>query len=111
MPMVSRQMDPGISVIAMTGRLVFGREVDQLETLVHESLKQGRTKLVFDLSGLDYADSSGIGAIVSCLTEIKKSGGELRVACLNSRIQRLFKISGVDQILAVFPTVAEAAVG
>jgi anti-anti-sigma factor len=104
-------MDPGISVITMSGRLVFGREVDQLENLVHESLKQGRTKLVFDLSGLDYADSSGIGAIVSCLTEIKKSGGDLRVAGLNSRIQRLFKISGVDQILPVFPTVAEAAVG
>jgi len=110
MPMVSRQMDPGISVIAMSGRLVFGREVDQLESLVHDSLKQGRRKLVFDLSGLDYADSSGIGAIVSCLTEIKKSGGDLRVAGVNSRIQRLFKISGVDQILAVFPTVAEATV-
>jgi anti-anti-sigma factor len=104
-------MEPGISVISMSGRLVFGREVDQLESLVRDSIKQGRMKLVFDLSGLDYADSSGIGAIVSCLTELKKSGGELRVAGVNSRIQRLFKISGVDQILAVFPTVAEAAVG
>jgi len=111
MPMVSRQIDPGTSVIAMSGRLVFGREADQLESLVHESLQQGRRKLVLDLSSLEYADSSGIGAIVSCLTEIKKSGGELRVAGVNPRIQRLFKISGVDQIVAVFPTVAAAAVG
>jgi anti-sigma B factor antagonist len=107
--MVSSQIEPGITVITMSGRLVFGREVEQLESLVNGSLQQGRNKLVFDLSGLDYADSSGIGAIVSCLTVIKKAGGQLRIAVANPRIQRLFKISGVDQILSVFPTVAEAA--
>ena len=98
-------------MIAISGRLVFGREVDRLETVVNELLKAGQTKFVFDLSALDYVDSSGIGTIVSCLTHIKQGGAELRTAGANPRIQRLFTMTGVDKLLAFYPTVAEATAG
>jgi anti-sigma B factor antagonist len=109
MPIESRILDPGVAVIAISGRLVFGREVEQLETVVIDLLKQGPMKFVFDMSSLDYVDSSGIGTIVACLTNIKKSGKELRMAGANPRIQRLFSMTGVDKLLAQYPTVAEAA--
>jgi anti-sigma B factor antagonist len=108
MPIVSRQIEPGIEVIAVSGRLVFGREVELLESAVDGVIRKGKARLVFDLTALDYVDSSGIGAIVKCLTDVKKAGSELRVAGLNPRIRKLFQISGVDQILSVFPTLADA---
>jgi anti-sigma B factor antagonist len=111
MPIESRKMDTRVALIAVSGRLVFGREVERLETVVKDLLKQGQVKLVFDLSALDYVDSSGIGTIVSCLTDIKKAGGELRAAGANPRIQRLLTITGVDKLLALYPTVAEATAG
>jgi anti-sigma B factor antagonist len=111
MPIESRKMDPGVTVIKISGRLVFGREVDKLETTITDLLKQGQAKVVFDLSALDYVDSSGIGTIVSCLTQIKKAGSELRTAGANPRIQRLFSMTGVDKLLTLYPTVAEAAAG
>ena len=111
MPIESRQTETGVPVVALSGRLTFGRETERLEALVKEYLAQGRGKMVFDLSALDYTDSSGIGALVSCLTQIRKSGGDLRLAGVNARIQRLFKMTGVDQLLALYPTVTEAAAG
>lgn len=66
---------------------------------------------MFDVTALDYVDSSGIGTIVSCLTHIKKAGSELRTAGANPRIQRLLTMTGVDKLLAQYPTVAEAAAG
>jgi anti-sigma B factor antagonist len=109
MPIESRNLDPGVAVITISGRLVFGREVERLETVVNDLIKQGQSKFVFDVSTLDYVDSSGIGTIVSCLTHIKKAGSELRTAGANSRIQRLFTVTGIDKLLAQYPTVAEAA--
>jgi anti-sigma B factor antagonist len=111
MPIESRKLDPGVAVIKISGRLVFGREVDGLEAAVNDLLKQGQSKFVFDLSALDYVDSSGIGTIVSCLTHIKKAGSELRTAGANPRIQRLFTMTGVDKLLTLYATVAEAAAG
>jgi len=88
-----------------------GKEVDRLETTVTGMVGSGARKFVFDLAGLDYADSAGIGTFVACLTQIKKSGGEMRVAGANQRVSRLFQMTGVDHLLAMYPSVAEAAAG
>jgi anti-sigma B factor antagonist len=112
MPIESKQLAPGVVVIAVSGRLVMGKEVERMETVVKELVADGQKKLfVFDLSVLDYADSSGIGTFVSCLTTIKKSGSEMRLAGANARIQRLFTLTGVDHLMSLFPTVAAATAG
>ena len=102
-------MEPGIAVVEISGRLVMGKEVGRLESLVKEQIEQGQRKFVFDLTPLEYTDSTGIGSLVTCLTAIRKSGGELRMAGVNERIQRLFQITGVNHLMAVYPTVAAAA--
>ena len=102
-------MEPGLVVLEISGRLVMGKEVGRLEAVVKEQIEKDQKKFVFDLSNLEYTDSSGIGSLVSCLTAIRKSGGELRMAGVNERIQRLFQITGVNHLMAVYPTVAAAA--
>jgi len=111
MPIDAKQTESGIVVIAISGRLTFGREAERLESLVAESLKAGKTRFVFDVSALDYVDSSGIGTIVSCLTQVKKSGADLRVAGASARIKRLFSMTGVDKLLPMYESVAEASAG
>lgn len=89
-----------------------GKEIARLEETVKGLVEAGQNKVfVFDLSTLDYADSSGIGTFVSCLTSIKKSGAQMRMAGVNARIQRLFTLTGVDHLMSLFPTVDAAAAG
>jgi len=111
MPLETKQLDSGVTVVTVSGRLVLGKEVDKLESSVSGLVMQGARKFVFDLAALDYADSAGIGAFVSCLTQIKKSGGEMRVAAANQRVGRLFHVTGVDHLMPLYATVAEAAAG
>ena len=111
MTVQTRQMEPGIAVVTISGRLVLGRELDQLTVVVQTLLDQQQKKIVFDISGMDYLDSAGIGTLVSCVTQIKKSGGTLRLAGANARVQKLLKMARVEDILSVYPTVAEAAAG
>jgi len=97
-------------VVALSGRLVLGKDLDRMETAVKGLVAAGQKRIVFDLSTLDYADSAGIGTMVSCLTHIKKAQGELRVAGANARVARLFKLTGIDHLLALYASVSEAAV-
>ena len=109
MPVETKQLESGTAVIVVSGRLVLGREVERMESLVKGLLAQGARKFIFDLASLDYADSAGIGTFVACLTEIKKNGGEMRLAAANARVGRLFQLTGVDHLMPMYPSVAEAA--
>jgi anti-anti-sigma factor len=109
MPVETKQMGSGVTLITVSGRLVLGKEVERLETVIKELTKDACGRVIFDLSALDYADSAGIGTFVACLTHIKKAGGEMRMAGVNARIRKLFQLTGIDHLLALFPTVAEAS--
>lgn len=109
MPIEMKQLDSGIAVVTVAGRLVLGKDEERLESITGDLIKQGQKKFVYDISALDYADSSGIGTLVSCLTNIKKAGGEMRMAGANSRMMRLFQMTGVHSLISLYPTVAAAA--
>jgi anti-anti-sigma factor len=111
MPIETKQLDSGIAVVTIAGRLVLGKDEEFLETVTGELIKQGQKRFVFDISTLDYADSSGIGTLVACLTNIKKAGGDLRMAGATARMMRLFQMTGVHALISLYPTVAAAAEG
>ena len=98
-----------ITVLTLTGEitlddgdLVFGRYVDQV-------LARKRVKILVDLAGVTYIDSSGIGMMVAELRLARKHGGDMRLMRLTSRGQRLFALLKLrstfetfeDEVLAV----------
>jgi len=109
MPIEMKQLDSGIAVLTISGRLVLGKDEERLEAVTGELLQQGQKSFVFDISALDYADSSGIGTLVACLTHIRKAGGELRMAGANARMLRLFQMTGVESLMSLYPTLAAAS--
>jgi anti-anti-sigma factor len=109
MPIEMKRLESGIAVVSISGRLVLGKDEDHLESITGDLIKQGQKKFVYDISALDYADSSGIGSLVACLTDIRKAGGDLRMAGANARMMRLFQMTGVQSLLSLYPSVAAAA--
>jgi len=71
------------------------------------SSKTAKT-FILDCSEVSYIDSSGIGAIVSTHTTCVNSGRRLALAGLTDRIRAFMKVSWVENILSIYPTVKEA---
>lgn len=97
---VERQMD-GVTVLALTGQmlladgdLVFGRRIRDL-------VDRGRVRIVIDLGGVTYIDSSSVGMLVGKLKSVRENGGDIRLLHVTTRGQRLF---GMLKILTVFET-------
>jgi anti-sigma B factor antagonist len=108
----TRQLQPDIVVVEITGRITIGRECKQLEwaidTLVREKQQK---KVIFDLTGVTHIDSTGIGIIVMAAGQLKAAGGELRLAGAGDHVEKVLKLTSIDKLVTSNPTVAEAAVG
>lgn len=57
------------------------------------------SRLVFDLSGLSFMDSSGIGMMIGRYKTMMKRGGSIAVRAGNSQVDRLMELSGLYQII------------
>jgi anti-anti-sigma factor len=108
MAVESKRLESGVSVITISGRLALGGETEKLEAAVSALVASDQKKVVLDITALDYIDSSGIGMLVSCLTKVKKAGGDFKLVGANARIRRIFAMTGVETMMPMFATLAEA---
>ncbi|MGA2353933.1 MAG: STAS domain-containing protein [Terriglobales bacterium] len=105
----TKQVQPDIVVLELTGKITLGRQCKQLEWAVENLVGEGRKKLIFDFSGVTSVDSTGIGIIVMSAGQVKKAGGELRVAGATEHIEQVLKTTNIHQIIALHPSAAAAA--
>jgi anti-sigma B factor antagonist len=103
----SRQTDSGITVLAPSGRLdVVGAPA--LKEAVSEAMKNGHPRLVIDMEGVTFVDSSGLGSVVSALKQVRTSKGDLRLAAPNQQVRVVLELTTLDRVFPYFATVEEA---
>ena len=105
---VSKRTNDGIPVIDLTGRLVFGDETKVLRQVVKDAIEQGDANIVLNLSDLAYVDSGGIGTLVGLYTSARAAGGDLKLACPNSRVQHVLEITRLLSVLSVHASEEQA---
>lgn len=64
--------------------------------------------LILDLTEVPYMDSAGMGAIINYYVSCQRHGRRLVVAGVNTRVMELFKMTKVDALLTLAPTLADA---
>jgi anti-sigma B factor antagonist len=106
-----QQLDSTSSLIALRGKLLLGPGCKQLETLIPDLLAAGSTTLVFDLSELTHIDSTGIGRFIDTYGRLKKAGGGMRLAGASGVVRESFRITKLDTVFTLYPTVEAACAG
>jgi anti-sigma B factor antagonist len=73
-----------------------------------EHILQGRHRLVIDLGGVSFMDSTGLGVLVGRLKLVRVKNGTLRLVCSSERILKVFSITGLDKVFQIFASVDDA---
>ena len=107
----TRHVEPDIVVLELLGRITMGNDCRQVEWTTKKLLDESRKKVIFDLTGITHVDSTGIGIIVTVAGQMKKAGGELRVAGANQHVEQILRMTAVDRIVGLHPTAGAAAAG
>ena len=65
-------------------------------------------KVILNFSGVNFMDSSGIGAVLGRYKKISNKGGHLFIAEPNKNVNRIFELAGLYKIIKNYSTVDEA---
>jgi anti-sigma B factor antagonist len=69
---------------------------------------KGTAHLVVDMDRLGFMDSTGLSVLVEVHRRLNGRGGTLALAKPQPIVAKVLAISGLDQVLAVYPSVAQA---
>jgi anti-sigma B factor antagonist len=110
-------VDLSLSESVVGSQLVVGvrGEVDlhsaaELRDRLMSSLAQTNSAVVVDLSQLDFIDSTGLGALVAGRNHAAETNSTFRLVCSSERLLKLFRITGLDTIFDIYPTLDAATV-
>ena len=88
-----------VTVLDLDGKITIGEGSIALRSAVRRLLEENRKKILLNLAGVGYVDSSGIGELVSSFSSVSRDGGQLKLLNLTQKIQDLLAIT---KLLTVF---------
>lgn len=97
-----------VTILDMDGKVTIGEGSVALRNAIRRLLGEGKNKILLNLGGVGYVDSSGIGELVSSFTAVNKEGGTLKLLNLTQKIQDLLAITKLLTVFDVFENEGDA---
>ena len=96
-------------LVEVEGELTFGT-ADRLRERVLADIRElgGRPRIVLDIGGIGFCDSSGLNALIVLWKAARRDGGELVLARPQRRLRTIIERSGLDRHLIAYPTQQDA---
>ena len=88
-------------VFRLTGRMTLGERLREVESRISEVANHGIHKLILDLSGIEYLDSAGLGALMVLYGNMKVRGGQFRLVAPGAKVLEVLKMTHADSILNI----------
>ena len=97
----------GVATVAVGG------EVDlytapALKLAIGEAIDRGARSLLVDLSRATFIDSTTLGVLMGAVKRLRPAGGELAIACRDPNVRKIFAITLLDRIFAIYDSPDEA---
>jgi anti-sigma B factor antagonist len=105
---ISERQAGDVSILDLEGKVTIGEGSVALRNAIRRLLGEGKSKILLNLGGVGYIDSSGIGELVSSFTAVNKEGGTLKLLNLTQKIQDLLAITKLLTVFDVYDTEEEA---
>ena len=105
---ISERQAGDVTILDLDGKVTIGEGSVALRNAIRRLLGEGKNKILLNLAGVGYIDSSGIGELVSSFTAVNKEGGTLKLLNLTQKIQDLLAITKLLTVFDVFEVEGEA---
>lgn len=98
----------GIQVISVIGKMMGGPDTGELDERLYALLGRGSDQAVVDLAQCEWINSSGLSILIHHYKKFRDAGGELKLANLTTKIERILVIARLTEVFQVFDSVDEA---
>lgn len=83
----------------------------QLRSTLVEHVEEGKNRIIVDMTGVEYIDSTGLGSLVGGLKRVSEHGGVMRIVCRNPQILKVFEITSLNKVFPMYATLKDALAG
>ena len=97
----------GVLVIKILGGRLDAYCAQDFKKQVVDMLEEN-PKVVVSLEDVSFVDSSGLGALLSCLREANKRGGDMKIAGTQPPVRAMFELTRMHRVFEIFNTADEA---
>jgi anti-sigma B factor antagonist len=97
-----------VTILDLSGAVRIGEGSIALRDAIRDLSADGKKKLLLNLAGVNYVDSSGIGELIANYTTVSRQGGQLKLLNLTDRIQNLLVITKLLTVFDVYENESEA---
>jgi len=95
----STTMDDGnVVILEPKGSLIGGTETDELKSALNSFMEKGKVKVILDLGGVEYLNSSAIGVLTVSHSTLSARGGKLILCNVNKSISNIFLVTKLSTI-------------
>jgi anti-sigma B factor antagonist len=105
---VSERQAGDVTILDLSGEVRIGDSSVALRDSIRKLAGSGKKKLLLNLAGVKYIDSTGIGELIASYTTVTREGGQLKLLNLTDRIQNLLVITKLLTVFDSFEDEAEA---
>lgn len=71
-------------------------------------IKDGHDRLVLDLNAVEFMDSSGLAALLSCMKSLAQTDGKMALCRASETLRAMFRLTRFDRIFTISPSAEEA---
>ena len=103
---IESKIEDGICELLVKGEVDASSSI-HLDNSLSEALSSN-TKVIVDLSKLEYISSAGLGVFMSYLQQIETDDIQLVLFGMNEKVMEVFQILGLDQLIEIRESKSEA---
>jgi len=107
MECTTQQID-AVLVIEIQGEIMGGADSASFRNILYEAIEQDQVFIVADLKNATWMNSSGLGMLISGLTTLRSSGGDLRLTNLSEKVRRPLEITKLESVFLIYNSVEHA---
>lgn len=96
-----------IQVIKVEGYLD-SSTFDQLQEHLQSLIDANKFLLIVEFGQLNYISSAGLGVLMGMLKEVRRNGGDLKLANMSSKVRNLFDMLGFSRLIRIYPDCDQA---
>jgi len=105
---INRRQAGDVAILDLNGEVRIGDSATALRGAIRELVAAGNSKILLNLAGVRYIDSSGIGELIANYTTVGRTGGQLKLLSLTDKVQDLLVITKLLTVFDVYEAEAEA---
>ena len=99
---VKEKMEGDVAILTVGGNMMGGPETTALHDKVKGLIADGIKKVVIDIKGVKWMNSSGLGVLMACMSSLQSAGGKLKLASVTEKVKSILMMTKLIEIFETY---------